>query len=237
VFQKAILSTLALLALTACATTPTPYASAPSYASRLPTQPSGPNIFASAAFASLHGEMTACNAYGSNIGAIGARSEVIAYSPYIDTPAGALMRYPTEQACLSSGFGWRDTVGVGREHTGIDLANPNGGFVYAAGAGRVVFADWRGGYGLALELDHGHGVHTFYGHLNEIDVRLQPGVSVPSGAPVARMGATGNATGVHLHYEVIIDGLRVDPLHYGLPEPTPPVVVTAVSQDVGKPIE
>jgi murein DD-endopeptidase MepM/ murein hydrolase activator NlpD len=237
VLRRVILSTLALLTLGACATT-APYASAP----RAPyAQPAGPNIYATAAFATLHSEMFACGAYGSNIGEIGARREVIAYSPYIDTPAGAVMRYPTEDACLSSGFGWRTSLGgAGREHTGLDLANPNGGFVYAAAAGRVIFADWRGGYGLALELDHGRGVHTFYAHLNEIDQRLQPGMYVPAGAPVARMGNTGNATGTHLHYEVIVDGVRVDPLHYGAPAPPPPIepVITAVTQDeINAPIE
>lgn len=235
VLKQAIISSLALVALAACATAPGPYASATSPPAPY-AQPSGPNIYATAAFAPLHSELMACGPTGSNIGELGARREVIAYSPYIDTPAGALLRYPTEEACLSSGFGWRDTVGVGREHTGIDLANPNGGFVYAAGPGTITFADWRGGYGLAIEIDHGHGVRSFYAHLNEIDPRLRPGMRVPAGAPLARMGRTGNATGVHLHYELTVDGLRVDPLHYGAPEPAA-VVVTAVSQDVGKPID
>lgn len=236
--KRAIVSALALLTLAACATS-APYANAPGYPpSASSSQPSAPNIYATAAFASLHGELIACNAYGSNIGMIGARSELLDFAPYIDTPAGALLRFPTEQACLSSGFGWRTSVGAAREHSGVDYANPNGGFVYAAAAGRITFADWRGGYGLAIDIDHGNGVHTFYGHLNEIDTRLRPGMSVPAGAPIARMGATGNATGVHLHYEVIVDGLRVDPLRYGLPEPSPPVIVTTVSQDgINKPID
>ena len=66
-------------------------------------------------------------------------------------------------------------------------------------------------------IDHGHGVRTLYAHLSEIDRNLRAGVFVAAGTAVARMGATGNATGVHLHYEVSIDGLRVDPLNYGLP--------------------
>lgn len=226
-----------MIALSACATAPVTYGGARPQPAAPYAQPPGPNVFASAAFASLHGELIACNAYGSNIGVIGIRSEVVDFAPYIDTPAGALLRYPTEQACLSSGFGWRNTVGAPREHSGIDLANPSGGFVYAAGEGHITFADWRGGYGLTIDIDHGRGVHTFYGHLNEIDPRLRPGIYVPAGAPIARMGASGNATGIHLHYEVIVDGLRVDPLHYGAPAPAAPVV-TAVSQGyINKPIE
>jgi murein DD-endopeptidase MepM/ murein hydrolase activator NlpD len=130
------------------------------------------------------------------------------------------MRNPTEAACLSSGFGWRGGDGGGRPHDGLDLANPGGGFVYAAGEGRVRSADWRGGYGLVLEIDHGQGVRTLYAHLSEIDPNLRPGSFVAAGAAVARMGATGNATGVHLHYEVSVDGLLVDPLSYGA-EPPP----------------
>jgi len=237
VLKKSIFATFALALLAACATSEAPYARAP-----LPppvyAQPQAPNIYASAAFASLHSELIACNAYGSNIGMIGARREVVVYSPYIPTPAGSLLRHPPESACLSSGFGWRGSMGgAGREHTGLDLANPNGGFVYAAADGWVAFADWRGGYGLALELDHGRGVRSFYAHLSEIDQRLTPGMYVPGGAPVARMGATGNATGVHLHYEVLIDGLRVDPLNYGLPPPIPQGVTTAVTDEINKPIE
>jgi murein DD-endopeptidase MepM/ murein hydrolase activator NlpD len=102
----------------------------------------------------------------------------------------------------------------------MDLANPNGGFVFAAGDGWVAFADWRGGYGQVLEIDHGQGVVTRYAHLSEFDPNLALGSFVGAGTPVGRMGATGNATGVHLHYEVSVDGLNVDPLAYGA-EPPP----------------
>lgn len=147
------------------------------------------------------------------------------YTPYIDTSAGALLRDPTEAACLSSGFGWRNASnGGGREHSGIDLANANGGWIFAAGDGRVVSNSWQSGYGLVIELDHGRNVHTRYAHLSESDQRLQPGARVSSGQAMARMGATGNATGVHLHYEVVVDGLRVDPLRYGAPPPRPTYV-------------
>ena len=124
---------------------------------------------------------------------------------------------------MSSGFGWRGALESGRQHNGLDLANPNGGFIYAAGDGRVTYADYRGGYGNVVEIDHGRGVRTLYAHLSEIDQRLRPGDRVSAGAPIARMGITGNATGVHLHYEVWIDGLLVDPLHYG----RPPIYVSA----------
>ena len=73
-----------------------------------------PNIFATAPRAPVHSELFACNGgSGANIGVIGTRGEAFYYTPYIDTPAGALLRYPAEAACLSSGFGWRGGDGVG----------------------------------------------------------------------------------------------------------------------------
>ncbi|WP_395644522.1 M23 family metallopeptidase [Terricaulis sp.] len=196
------------------------------------------NIYTTAPRAALQSELIACNrGTGSNIGAVGIRYESLAYTPYIQTAAGALLRDPAENACLSSGFGWRGASAVGgsgegREHGGIDLANPSGGFVYAAADGWISRADWFGGYGLTLEIDHGHGVRTLYAHLSEVDQNLAPGMFVSAGQPVARMGMTGNATGIHLHYEVSIDGLKVDPLNYGAP---PAYEVTAVVDE--KPLD
>lgn len=177
-----------------------------------------PNDYSSAQRAPLHSELFACHGGGgANIGEIGARGEVSAYTPYIFTRAGPLLRDPTQAACLSSGFGWRGSAdGGGREHSGLDLANPHGGYIYAAGDGWVRSANWFGGYGLMLEIDHGRGVTTRYAHLAEVDANLRSGIFVPAGAPVARMGATGNATGVHLHFEVLIDGAPVDPLNFGV---------------------
>jgi murein DD-endopeptidase MepM/ murein hydrolase activator NlpD len=224
--MRAVILGLSALALAGCATpTNTVYPRPTESVGVLRPPPSGPNIYAAAPRAPVHGELIACNhGSGSNIGEIGYRSESLAYTPYLETRAGALLRNPTEGACLSSGFGWRGTAsGGGRAHNGLDLANANGGFVYAAADGVVTFADHRGGYGNVLEIDHGRGVRTLYAHLSEIDQNIRVGDHVYGGAAVARMGATGNATGVHLHYEVYVDGLLVDPLHYG----RPPVYVSA----------
>lgn len=222
----------AALALAGCAVTNTPYPRPipPPYASA--PAPSGPNIFDTAPRAPLHSEMFACNTWGANLGEIGLRGEATNYTPYIETQAGLLLRNPTEVACLSSGFGWRGGQS-GRLHNGLDLANPGGGFVYAAGDGWVRFAGWRGGYGNVIEIDHGRGVRTLYAHLSEIDPDLREGSFVSAGEAVARMGMTGNATGVHLHYEVWIDGMLVDPLNYGRPPQyiTVPVTDTTPTDD------
>lgn len=216
------------LALGGCAVTNTSYPS-PTIAAPRPLPPSAYN-YAAVARAPLHSELFACNRSGSNLGEIGLRGEAARYSPYMDTPAGPLLRTPIEVACLSSGFGWRNMSN--RQHNGLDLANPSGGFVYAAAPGRIVSAEWRGGFGNFIEIDHGRGVRTRYAHLAEIDPSLRPGVQVSDGAAVGRMGMTGNATGVHLHYEVMVDGLLVDPLHYGMPPQYQTTPVTQSFPDV-----
>jgi murein DD-endopeptidase MepM/ murein hydrolase activator NlpD len=217
VVRELTFATIASLALAGCAVSNTPYPRPDVVYSPATRPPPGPNIYTTAQRAPLHSQLFVCNRWSSNLGEISESGETLLYTPYIDTPAGPLLRNPTEQACLSSGFGWRGALENGRQHNGMDLANPEGGFIYAAGNGRVMFADYRNGFGNTLEIDHGRGVHTFYAHLSEIDANLREGDQVREGQPVARMGMTGNATGVHLHYEVRVDGLLVDPLHYGRP--------------------
>lgn len=209
---------VAALALAGCATTnsvyPRPSFPGQASAERAP----GPNIYTTASRAPLHSELFTCGNWGSNLGQIGQRGEASNYAPYIETPAGPLLRNPTEGACLSSGFGWRGAAsGGGRQHNGLDLANREGGFIYAAADGRIVTADWLGGFGNFVEINHGNGVRTRYAHLSEIDSNLRPGSRVAAGTAIGRMGMTGNATGMHLHYEVMVDDLLVDPLNYGLP--------------------
>ena len=176
--------------------------------------------YAYAPRAPLLSALQTCNAYGSNLGQVSETGEALDYRPYIYTQAGPLLRTPTENACLSSGFGFRGAAtGGGREHTGIDLAQAGGSYIFAAGAARVYDAGLRGGYGYVVELDHGSGVHTLYAHLADINPAVSRGADVAAGQAIGFMGMSGNATGVHLHYEVIIDGLKVDPLHYGVEPP------------------
>ncbi len=214
---------IATLALSGCAAT-TYSLPAPIYSggARATPPPPGPNIYTTAPRASVHSELFVCNRSSSNLGEVGYRNEEVIYTPYIDTPAGALLRMPAETACLSSGFGWRGGEN-GRQHNGVDLANRDGGWIFAAGEGRVISADYSGGYGNRVEIDHGRGVRTIYAHLAEFDPNLRPGARVEAGEAIGRMGMTGNATGVHVHYEVWVDGLLVDPMSYG----RPPVYVSA----------
>lgn len=176
--------------------------------------------FANAGYAPLHGELLICPGRVSNAGPVGSRGEAQLYTPYIYTNAGALLRNPTQVSCLSSGYGHRSSAsGGGRNHTGLDLASQAGGFIYAAAAGYVTANRWQGNYGQTIEIDHGHGVTTFYAHLDKPHPFLAVGDYVEAGQPIALMGRTGNATGVHLHYEVHINGQKVDPLSYGWQAP------------------
>lgn len=97
-------------------------------------------------------------------------------------------------------------------HTGLDLRAETGEPAYATAAGRVTVADYNGGYGNMVEIDHGHGLATRYAHLSAYAVT--PGQWVAAGALVGRVGSTGRSTGSHLHYETRIDGEPVDPQRF-----------------------
>jgi murein DD-endopeptidase MepM/ murein hydrolase activator NlpD len=109
----------------------------------------------------------------------------------------------------------------GRElpHEGIDISAPKGTAILAAAKGTVIRAGWVAGYGQMVEVDHGFGFTTRYGHASEILVRV--GQQVERGAMVARVGSTGIATSSHLHYEVRVGGIPQNPLNFVLPEVVP----------------
>ncbi len=114
----------------------------------------------------------------------------------------------------TSTFGVRTDPFLGREalHTGIDFAGAQGTPVRATGEGRVVSAGDQGGYGMAVEVDHGGGVTSRYAHLSRIDVSV--GQAIQAGARLGLIGSTGRSTGPHLHYEVRINGEAVNPQRY-----------------------
>lgn len=122
---------------------------------------------------------------------------------------------------LSSGFGRRrDPVyGTSRFHEGMDFASDIGTPVYATGDAKVVWADWKSGYGNLVELDHGYNYITRYGHLSEI--KVQPGQLVKRGDLIALVGNTGKSTGPHLHYEVRYKGEAQNPVNFYYMDLTP----------------
>lgn len=112
---------------------------------------------------------------------------------------------------FTSGFGVRSDPFLGRPamHTGLDFRAATGDPVRATANGKVVSAGWSGGYGRMVEIDHGNGLSTRYGHLSEINVKV--GEAVKIGQVIGEVGSTGRSTGPHLHYETRIDGEAVDP--------------------------
>ena len=112
---------------------------------------------------------------------------------------------------FTSGFGVRSDPFLGRPamHTGLDFRAATGDPVRATANGKVVSSGWMGGYGRMVEIDHGNGLSTRYGHMSEISVKV--GEQIKIGQVIGAVGSTGRSTGPHLHYETRIDGDAVDP--------------------------
>lgn len=127
-------------------------------------------------------------------------------------PTGSF-RWPTSGR-ISSYFGGRKSPGgIGStNHKGIDIAVPRGTPIYAADGGTVTYSGWMSGYGYLVQIDHGNGYVTRYGHNSSLTVNV--GQHVYKGQQVARAGSTGNSTGNHCHFEVKINGTSVNPLSY-----------------------
>ncbi len=126
-------------------------------------------------------------------------------------------RIPKEWPCegvLTSNFRYRINPVTGKRafHAGIDIGAPLYTKIYAPNDGTVVFSGWRGGYGNIVILDHGQGVTTRYAHASKLLVKV--GQQVKKGDKIALMGSTGQSTGSHLHYEIRVDGVAIDPLKY-----------------------
>lgn len=133
------------------------------------------------------------------------RHERLASTPSIRPTAGFI-----SSAFTRSRF--HPILHYARPHEGIDIAAPKGTPILAAAKGQVIFVGRRGDYGLLVEIDHGFGLVTRYAHASVVSVRR--GQIVERGEKIAAVGATGLATGPHLHYEVMLNGRPVDPKRY-----------------------
>ncbi len=123
-------------------------------------------------------------------------------------------RIPVEGVRFTSGFGMRNhpILNQRRAHKGVDLAAPMGTPVYAPSDGTVGKAEWYSSYGLYIQLEHGADIQTRYGHLSRLNVSA--GQRVRKGELIGFVGSTGRSTGPHLHYEVRIAGVAVNPIPY-----------------------
>ena len=135
-----------------------------------------------------------------------ARARLIAALPSINPVDGA----------IAAGYGYR-TLPWPEFHHGVDLEADYGAPVHAAADGTVVATGWEGGFGIKVDVDHGNGYHSWYAHLSRVAVTV--GEHVTKGQTIAAVGATGDATGPHLHYQLMKDGAPIDPAPYlaGIP--------------------
>ena len=124
-----------------------------------------------------------------------------------ETLAALRFRWPV-YGPISSDFGAPRASRTGF-HAGVDIGASRGTFVRAPAGGTVAFVGWRSGYGRTIVIDHGHQISTLYGHLAKPDVVR--GQTVEEGAGIGLIGATGHASGPHLHYEVLVNGRPVNP--------------------------
>jgi murein DD-endopeptidase MepM/ murein hydrolase activator NlpD len=146
------------------------------------------------------------------------------YSPDGRSMEKAFLRAPLDFRRVSSRFTssrYHPILNIVRAHKGVDYAAPTGTPVHAAGAGRIRFRGQKGGYGNVVEIDHGGGIVTVYGHLSRFAAAARSGSRVKQGDLIAYVGMTGLATGPHLHYEYRVNGQYLDPQRVKLPDATP----------------
>ena len=135
----------------------------------------------------------------------GAQQQAVSTGSGLPSSAGFI--WPCD-GVVTSGFGMR----WGRMHEGIDIGCAYGAPNRAAAAGTVIYAGWMSGYGNLVVIDHGNGLSTAYAHASSLAVSV--GQSVAQGQTVSYVGSTGHSTGPHLHFEVRVNGVAVDPLQY-----------------------
>jgi murein DD-endopeptidase MepM/ murein hydrolase activator NlpD len=146
------------------------------------------------------------------------------YSPEGLPMRKAFLRTPVEFTRVSSRFNparLHPILNLIRGHMGTDYAAPIGTPVHAASDGRIAFKGWRGGYGNALMIAHSRGVATLYGHMSRFARNVNLGTRVRQGDVIGYVGMTGLATGPHLHYEFLVDGVHKDPEKVQLPAAEP----------------
>lgn len=131
----------------------------------------------------------------------------------------ALMKTPINGARLSSPFGMRKhpILGYNKKHLGTDFAAPLGTPIMASGSGTIILAKWCGGGGNCIKIKHNSTYETIYAHMRNFAKGMRPGKKVKQGQIIGYVGSTGMSTGPHLHYEVIVNGKKVNSQTLKLP--------------------
>jgi len=130
-----------------------------------------------------------------------------------------LIKTPVDGARVTSGFGMRNhpILGYSKMHKGIDFGAPQGTPIFAAGDGVIKQAGWVNGYGRYIKITHNSTLATAYGHMSRFATGIRAGVRVKQGQVIGYVGMTGRATGPHLHYEIVMNGLQVNPIGVKVP--------------------
>jgi murein DD-endopeptidase MepM/ murein hydrolase activator NlpD len=153
------------------------------------------------------------------------------YSPDGKNVRKAFLRSPLEVSRISSGFSFarlHPVLNVWRAHKGVDYSAPVGTKVRVTADGVVDFVGRRGGYGKVIVVDHRNGYSTLYAHLSGFARDVIPGKRLEQGDMIGYVGMTGLATGPHLHYEFLVNGVHKDPLTQAMPEGSP---ITGMTRD------
>ena len=146
------------------------------------------------------------------------------YTPDGKSLKRGFLRYPVEFSRISSKFSnarLHPVLQTVRAHKGVDFAAPTGTPIRASADGKITYQGWKGGYGKVVMLQHDGVYSTVYGHMSRFESSLREGARVKQGQVIGYVGATGYATGPHLHYEFRINGVHKDPLAVALPEALP----------------
>lgn len=146
------------------------------------------------------------------------------YSPEGENLSKAFLRRPVGDARISSGFNpnrKHPVLGIRRPHLGTDFAAPSGTPIRAAGAGRVVHASRKGGYGRTVIIEHANRYRSLYAHMSGYANGIRVGTRVEQGQTIGYVGASGLVTGAHLHYEFMKDGVHRNPMRVDLPSGDP----------------
>lgn len=171
-------------------------------------------IFPIGIFAKVHPESNSNNSIDSALFQQQARQAPAPnFAAQSDKLAATPSIWPTSGS-ISSGFGWRNAPmeGASETHQGIDIASNTGTPVVATADGKVVKSGWSEGYGNIVQIDHGNGLETIYGHNSQIVATI--GQNVKKGQLIAYVGSTGVSTGPHLHYEIRVNHSAVDPMKF-----------------------
>ena len=158
-------------------------------------------------------ELALCNMRVSNAPATNQRGNIKSFKSHVNLRGVSLALAPVD-GCLSSGFGPR-SGGAGSLHKGIDIFTKTPRAIGAAGNGIVDFVGEKRGYGKTVIIRHNKAVTTRYGHLSNFARGLKPGQRLRAGDVIGQTGETGNASAVHLHYEILVNGEQRNPLRIG----------------------